>query len=240
MGMFDDDEPEQGDSARPSPASPPPDTDTLSTAMLAFAAKYLELGANSHARTDAYLHAYPKCKGRKQANSEAAKLLRDPRIIEHLRTLRAQLAEKTVISLSEIEAGLARIARMDVRHAFRPGSHEIIPPSEWPDELALAVAGYSCKPGQWGDSHSIKLPDRIQALRTLAEMKGALRKVPEDDPSKRAPRATFVLDFGKAFGKRGGKQAALADRGQPLPVQGRVIEGQGVPVGGTDDEGDEA
>lgn len=196
-----------------------PDLASMSAAHKRFAEEWLKIAGEKGAVTSAYMRAYPRTKSRRTASVEGGRLARDPRVVGYIALLREKMLDQSVTSLVQCEQALARIAFCDLRKVFVPGKGGgLRDPSEWPDEIALALSGYSEHPTKYGDSKSVKLPDRNQALRTLVEMKGGLR--PVSDPNEKAPRATFIFNMGPQPGA--GKRAAIADQ-QP---QERVI-GQG-------------
>ena len=186
----------------------------LTDSMRNFAIAWLKTGVKS----EAYRIAYPECKSRNTQKTEGARLSRDPRVLRFVEAVRQQVLDLSAISVSQIEHQAARIAFADLRLAFDPVTGTMRDPHEWPTDFALAVQGYREQESDKGSMRSLKLPDKNQALRLLAELKGALA----DDGHGDHLKASFHFHMG-------GKRAANADQ-RAANAEPRVVgSGSAVP-----------
>lgn len=194
----------------------------LTEAMRNFALAWLKTGVKS----EAYRLAYPGTKSGKTAKTEGARLSRDPRILRYVEAIRQKVLDLSSISVSQIEHQVARIAFADMRKAFRDeGGAVLLDPDQWPDDIALAAQGYEEIPSKYGTHQKLKFPDKNQALRLLAELKGALGKSGDGDGAK----ADFHFYFGgDKRAANAGRKSAIAGGGADTGARnarGRAVEG---------------
>lgn len=91
----------------------------------------------------------------------------------------------------------ARLGFSDVRRLFRPGTTELLPPSEWDDDMAAAVSSFKVKEvygegkdgkGALGLLSEVKLHDKGHALDRLMRHLGGYAADRERDPLESVPR----------------------------------------------------
>lgn len=200
------------------PAAPGED---LTPAMRLFAEHRSKgIGASS-----AYRQAYPNTTAG-SARASGGKLARDPRVlryIAHLRTVGLDSAEERAIRARK---ALENIAYFDYSEICTEGG-ELLPKSKWPKGAGLVIQGTTAKTAN--SNGTAKIPDRIAALRTLAELSGALGQGVGSRENQ--PKASFVFNFGSNGVKlrRVPKvvHEVVVDQGDVanvLPVSSRMID----------------
>lgn len=88
--------------------------------------------------TDAYVRAGFKGK-RTSAAAEASKLLKKPRIVDKIRTLMAERAERVQVESDEVLRELTRLGYSDIRELFDDDGN-VLPVKTWPEHIARAVS----------------------------------------------------------------------------------------------------
>lgn len=177
---------------------------------------YCELIVKGLDESSAYDQAFPaRHKGRNRSR-DRGRLAKNPRITQFCDALRLQAFDLAAVSIADLYRGLGRIAFCDLRRAF-DATGNVLPPHQWPDDIAFALQGFSESDGPKGYSRKVVLPDRNQALKTLMEARGALKNAKQG-----APAAHFHY------------HATPAKPGASLPkakALGRVIDGSVVEAG---------
>jgi phage terminase small subunit len=113
----------------------------------------------------------------KGAHVEASRLLRNPKVTARLSELQAARSKRTQITSDMVLLELAKLANSDLRRLFNANG-ELLPPSEWPDDVALAVSsveveelfdGYGQDRTQIGYTKKVKFWDKPKALELLGK-----------------------------------------------------------------------
>lgn len=112
------------------------------------------------------------------AGVEAARLLKNANVIDHINELKTGVRRIREIRADRILNTLETIAYGDVAAFFDEEGH-LLPRSEWPEGAHLLVAGIEFKTVQLGEGAvehiaKIKLVDRLKALNMLAQHKALL------------------------------------------------------------------
>jgi phage terminase small subunit len=173
-------------------------------------------------RSAAYRQAYPRCQSDNTAKTEGARLARDPRVQRFMAAVSAKVIDLAAVSVGQIKEQAARIAFADVAQAFREGSTDMLPPSEWPLNLRLAAQGVKIRDTEHGQDLQVKMPDKNQALRLLAELGGHLTKEKGDN-------GAVSFHFHVPGMGKGGKRPANA-RQMPDAEERLVGSGSAEPV----------
>jgi phage terminase small subunit len=147
--------------------APAPLTAGLKPEHQVFADEYLANGFNGRR---AYLKAFPRVT-LETADVCASRLLRSAKVAGYLRTRIQATLEGRQMDGDEALARLACFASADVRRLYQDGKWELLPPSEWPDEVAIAVK--AVKPTPFGTA--VVLNDQLQALQKVLEQTGKLK-----------------------------------------------------------------
>ncbi|SDH08274.1 terminase small subunit [Pelagibacterium luteolum] len=133
--------------------------------------------AQGMSASEAYVAA-----GYKESRSAASRLSTNVNIEARIAELIEQGAEKAQTSIERVLAEMSRLGFSDVRKAFTPGG-ALLPPSEWDEEFAAAVAGIEVVTRPTGERdekdrpiiehiHKIKLWDKNSALDKIAKHLG--------------------------------------------------------------------
>jgi hypothetical protein len=154
----------------------------------------------------------------------------------------------------DMEIALARIAWADIRRIWRAG--RLIPPDEWPADIALAVRGYTETETTRGSvenptvevERKVQFEPRVQAIKLLTALRGMGRD------RKQAPLAIFefivpgrdrqTVEISTPRGRAGRKKGAKAVQSVEIPTvsvsvtmgeaadepKGRIVEGQSVEI----------
>lgn len=95
--------------------------------------------------------------------TQGSLLLRNPKVAAQIAQLRKEQDFRLDRSADEVIRRLWKIVEADVRKAFN-GDGVALPPSEIPDDLAVALAGLKI-----GENIEYKLNDRLKALELLGK-----------------------------------------------------------------------
>lgn len=188
--------------------------------------RFAELVAIGTAKIDAYHEAYPKASPQ-TCRRESGQLARSPRVLRYIAHLQSTGMAEAEVTTADIAKALKRIAFFDIRTVTNDAG-EIKPLSEWPPGAGAIVQHVTPQTANSGGVP--KIPDRIAALRTLAEMRGALGQG-AGSRDNQAPKATFVFNFGGNKAKKTGPKVVtgerLADQGDVAnigPVSPRLVD----------------
>lgn len=158
----------------------------LSAREIRFAQLCFEYGARGKER--AYLEAgFPPKACAADNQTAACRLYRKRQLREYFRHLQDVAAEAAKVTTEEIVAGIAAIAKADRRKLFDKRGN-MLPPDQWPDDVAAAIEGIETEeifevvsePGKprrrelVGHTRKVKTGSRQAAWRTLAEIKRML------------------------------------------------------------------
>lgn len=135
--------------------------------------------------TDCYLEAFkPKKAKRKTINERASRLLADSKIQARIAALRKAASDRAEISDAEILREVARLCFTDPRKVINEDG-TLKPVSEWPDEMAAAIASIEVfeefegkgKDKEFiGFTKKIKFWDKNPALEKLMRHRGMFEK----------------------------------------------------------------
>lgn len=120
---------------------------------------------------------------KKTAYSQGHDLLKKPEVSQYIQALRLEQQKRTGIESDAVVRETAKLAFSDVRGLFNEEG-TLLPPSEWPDELAGAIAGIDVVETSTGKGNEttfdyvkkIKLWDKNSALEKLMKHLGAYEK----------------------------------------------------------------
>lgn len=196
-----------------------PDPDPPGARLRPTQRRFAELVALGTPKQAAYAEAYPKAKP-STARRESGDLIRKPQVLRYIQHLRDTGMAEAELTTADIAKALKRIAFFDYSTVcLEDGS--ILPVSMWPKGAGEVIQGITAK----GEA---KIPDRISAFRTLAEMRGALGQ--GRDKGAEQPKATFVFNFG-GKGKAARPKVVLGERladqddvANVAPVSPRLID----------------
>lgn len=157
----------------------------------------LQLFVDAHVETGTAAGAVRKLKYRtKNPYRRGHKLMRLQGVREAIEERRAEaIAEVGMTQVAWLRQ-LTAIARFDPRRLFNPDTNTILPPSEWPDDVAAAIAGLDIEGifagsgkdrYQIGDLHKYKAWNKIDALRTLGQYMKLLTEKHEHSGPNGAP-----------------------------------------------------
>lgn len=93
----------------------------------------------------------------KTARSIAQELLVKAEVVAKIQALMDERANRTQVTADRVILEASRIGFSDLRKAFDPVSGEMLPPNQWPDELAAAIASVEVEELMSGTG-----PDRVQ------------------------------------------------------------------------------
>lgn len=134
----------------------------------------------------------------KSASSYAAQLLADSRISQAISAAQQSRLARVVVTQDEALLALKRLLNFDIRKLY-DDQGVMLPAKEWPDDIALAVAGVKTqekrvgirrvadKDGGDGDSlvqefevtREVKIADRNATVRTALQHLGLLKEAPQ-------------------------------------------------------------
>jgi len=156
--------------------------------------------------SDAYQAAFPDCRSPREAKNRGRKLARVPKVAEFCAAIRDKTLDLSDISVRQLNREIARIGFSDLRKLF-DSNGEILPPEQWPDDVAAAVSSYKEEVSPNGQrlKREVKMWDKPGALRLIADLKGLTNAKPDA-----TQRATFTFNFGlppgaRVRGKAGGR-----------------------------------
>jgi hypothetical protein len=124
----------------PAPDGPPPKPRraSLSAREVRFCQLYAEKG-KGHGY-ECYLDAgFPAKESRGATDVAVHSLLRKPKVGSYIREIREAAAESAKVTIDDLAAGFRRAERADLRRLMGPDG-EMLPPSQWPDDVALAIS----------------------------------------------------------------------------------------------------
>ena len=146
----------------------------------------------SYIRTGNALGAYKEAgypyKNDSQACKAAAYVLKKPQVNAYLNELRRHAAAAAKVTIEKVYQGLASIAFADRRDLY-DARGRILPPDQWPDEIAAAVErvesdelfevvsggrGMPKRKELKGYTRKVWTAKRTEALKVLAQLLGAL------------------------------------------------------------------
>lgn len=108
----------------------------------------------------------------KNAKQQASALLQHPAVIAHLAERRRAVREEARIDRESVLREMGRIAFLDIRKLYGP-SGALLPPHEWPDDVAAAVVALESQEIRGtdgevlGEVRKLKLADKLGALDKL-------------------------------------------------------------------------
>ncbi|MGE0231419.1 MAG: terminase small subunit [Flavobacteriaceae bacterium] len=133
--------------------------------------------AKGMSASEAYVNA-----GYNESRSAASRLSTNVNIERRVAELVGKSAERAEASIARVIEELCRLGFSDVRKVMSPGG-SLLPPQEWDDDLAAAIAGIEVVTRPTGEKdadgravvenvHKIKLWDKNSALEKLAKHLG--------------------------------------------------------------------
>lgn len=147
-------------------------------------------------KADAYLRAGFPAKPTRHATESAAFRLSRKRVIrEYVRTLQTAAADAAKVTVAEVAAAIANIARADRRGLF-DAKGNFLPPDRWPDDVAATVEAvesdevFEPVPGEKGKRRvkgyvrKVKTASRLAAWAKLAEYLRMVGTQKADDAGK--------------------------------------------------------
>jgi phage terminase small subunit len=143
----------------------------LTPGQYSFALQYLANGFNA---TRAYVTAHPGVTNNTAA-VEGHRTLRHPKVRAFLYPQAQAIWRELQMGGEEALARVARDARADIRQLFKPGTKELLDPSEWPEEIAGSIKAVQDSP--YG--LKVVLVDPLIARRTILEQTGKLKTLPD-------------------------------------------------------------
>jgi phage terminase small subunit len=126
--------------------------------------RFCELVAEHGCATRAFVDAGFEASTRAVARTLAWRLLRDERVRALIHELRADAATAAKASVVTVAAAMAKIAMADRRRLF-DAAGRLLPPHEWPDDVAAAVESVKLTDGT---PTEVRTGKRLEALRLLA------------------------------------------------------------------------
>lgn len=173
---------------------PPP----LSAREIRFCQFWVETGN----ATRSYIEAGFPHASENAAAVGARKLLRKAQIRAYIRQLQTEAADAAKLSVTNIAQGIYRDANADRRRLFGPNG-EMLPPSQWPDDVAATIQGIECEEIEQRDPQTgemirigykwkVKTTDRLRARITAAEWRGMTGTSKLDDAKTAAPQQLVI------------------------------------------------
>lgn len=139
----------------------------------AFVAEYLvDLNATQAAKRAGY--------SAKTARQAGAENLSKPAVADAIAKAKMARLSRVEINGDDVLARLDQIAHADIRKIFTPGG-ALLPPHEWPDDVAYAIAGFEVVTVSKGEGEvehvaKIKWSDRKGYLEMLGKHTGIFEK----------------------------------------------------------------
>jgi len=134
------------------------------------------------------------------AGVTASQLLKDPNVSAAIKARQAELAEKHKLTTESVIAELAKIVHADPRRMFDANGN-LLPPGEWPDDLAGAIAGVDVTTTR-GEievtTKKIKLWDKNSAIEKAMKHLGLF----EQDNKQKTMMSDLPRDLVKAISAR--------------------------------------
>lgn len=156
---------------------------------------FAEHWAYNRNQIKAYQHAFPGTSFF-AAKVNASRLFRTPRVQSEIRRIIERWTDHSTIRINQLEHQASRLAYSDLR-ALYDEHGDIRPPHEWDADAAAAVHTLKTettydKKGNATVKRTVRMHDKLPALRTLLEIRGAFDK-------KKAPpgiQASFTFNMG--------------------------------------------
>ena len=130
----------------------------------------LEYQSNGGNGTKAYQATHPLCRSANAAAVHAWHLLRKAKIVAALEASRKERWERLKMDADEALARISISARADIGQALAADG-TLLPVSQWPDSLRLAVKSF--KPGPFGDT--VVPHDGLRAAELMGVAGGKLK-----------------------------------------------------------------
>ncbi|MBX9625620.1 MAG: terminase small subunit [Gemmataceae bacterium] len=146
-----------------------------------------------------YLDAGFPPRGTRAATDQAVRrLVRKRQIREYIRKLQQEAADAAMVTVERLAQQLARAAFADRRKLFGADGR-LLPPPDWPDDVAACVEGVDVEEGRGegtgGKSRvrttKVRTARRAEALRVLAEWTGMIG--PEKGKASAAAHPPLVV-----------------------------------------------
>ena len=124
----------------------------------------------------AYSRAGYRAKNENSAAAGASTLLRNPNVAAYVQALTARRSHSTGITAERVLQELARLAFSDVRSVmtFSTGGVKLKASDELDDDAAAAISEVSETRGEFNSSTKVKMHNKVQALKLLAQHTGLL------------------------------------------------------------------
>jgi phage terminase small subunit len=182
----------------------PPGRPPLSIREVRFCTLYAERGKRYG--YECYIEAgFPEKETRNATDSAVKRLARKRQIKATVDMLRAAAADAALATVERIAQGLARIAFADRSDLF-DGRGRLLPPGEWPADVAATVEGVDTeevfevvsKPGEpkrrelVGYARKVRTAKRTEALKVLAQWRRMVGQERADAGGKAAPPPLVV------------------------------------------------
>lgn len=181
-----------------------PERSPLSLREIRFCCLYAERGKR-HGYECWVEAGYEPRETRAASDQAVRRLVKKRQIQDKIRHLRAVAAEAAQVTVSEIVAGIAAIAKADRRKLF-DARGKMLPADQWPEDLAAAVdievvehvepirglkgvTGTRVK----GRKFRVRTMDRLAAWAKLAEIKG-LTGAKKDEPPPEGKKNAVVVE----------------------------------------------
>jgi phage terminase small subunit len=147
-------------------------TQSLTPLQKRFAEEYI-IDLNGSA---AYLRAGYRAKSDNIAAVGASNLLRNTNVASYIQELRSQRSLSTGITAERVLKELGRLAFSDVRSVMEFSSRgvKVIASTELDDDAAAAISEITETRGEFSGSIKVKLHNKVQALKLLAQHTGVL------------------------------------------------------------------
>lgn len=101
--------------------------------------RFCQLWAEKGNATAAYRDAGFPAATNNAAHVRAYRLLRKRQVREYIRDIQRAAADAAMVTVEDLARGFRRAERADLRRLMGPDG-EMLPPSEWPDDVALAIS----------------------------------------------------------------------------------------------------
>ncbi len=167
-----------------------------------FANEYLiDLNATQAARRAGY--------SEKTAASQGQRLLKNAEVASYLQKRRQEMAKTAKVTPESVVEELAKLAFSDLRKVMTPEGN-LLPPQDWPDDMAAAIASMEIVQSGRGDdesaeyTHKLKVWDKNSALEKLCKHLGLFAAEKVDVTITHEDRLDGAMDAVRA--RRAGRQ----------------------------------
>jgi phage terminase small subunit len=130
--------------------------------------KFAEAYALTNNATEAFVTAGFTANSRGTAQVGGWRLLRNRAIADLIRSIREEAVAAARVSVDRIAAAMANIAFSDRRDLFDAQTGRLLPPHQWPPDIASAVESIELEDGV---PVEVKTGRRMDALKVLAQWK---------------------------------------------------------------------